>query len=316
VTPLLTIFTAPKPFYGGHIELIQRNAISSWKALGVGVAVALVGDEEGIKEAASDLGVAHLPKVKKNADGTPLISWIFDLARGLNQSPLLAYVNADVILLPDFIKTAKQVLELAERFLVVGQRFDLDIREPLKFTEGWEFVMRENLQLRGRLHPPMGSDYFIFPRDCFKEIPDFAVGRAGWDNWMIFKGRREGWKVVDASGSITAIHQDHDYSHLPEGKPHYRLPESDENVRLAGGKKAIFHLEDCSILFQDGKLVSPVVNCKRVMRETETFPIRRLHSAFLTQVFFAIFHPVKAYREFRFWLGGIQKPPVEAGKES
>ncbi len=71
---------------------------------------------------------------------------------------------------------------------------------------------------------------------------------------MIYQGRRQGWKVIDASGSITVIHQDHDYSHLPEGKPHYRLPESGENVRLAGGKRTIFHLEDCDYRLVDGQL--------------------------------------------------------------
>ena len=30
----LTIFTAPKPFTDPHINLIQRNALRSWLALG------------------------------------------------------------------------------------------------------------------------------------------------------------------------------------------------------------------------------------------------------------------------------------------
>ena len=29
--------------------------------------------------------------------------------------------------------------------------------------------------------------------------------------------------VIDASATIPVIHQDHDYSHLPNGQPHYRL---------------------------------------------------------------------------------------------
>jgi hypothetical protein len=315
MTPLVTIFSAPKPFEGGHIELIQRNAIRSWKALGVDSAVALIGDEPGIRLTAADLGVHHLAAVKTNTEGTPLISSIFSLGRSLNESPLLAYVNADVILLNDFLESARQVIEIAERFLIVGQRYDLDLRAPLELTNDWEKEIREDLQKRGRLHPPMGSDFFIFPRLCFQHIPDFAVGRAGWDNWMIYKGRREGWKVVDATGSITVIHQDHDYGHLPGGKPHYRLPESDENVRLAGGKRTIFHLEDCSQLLQNGRLESPKPTWKRAARETETFPLRKLHSNFLAQVSFAVFHPVKAYREIRPKLGGMQKSTVRAEKE-
>ncbi len=309
MTPLVTIFTAPKPFRDAHIDLVQRNAIRSWKAIGKDVEIVVIGGDEGIANAVSDLKVRHLPMVRTNQEGTPLISSIFELGRSVNESPLLTYVNADILLLPDFLENAQIILKMAERFLVVGQRWDLDVRDPLS-ESGWQPRLLEDVRNRGRLHPPMGSDYFLFPRDCFKEIPDFAVGRAGWDNWMIYQGRRQGWKVIDASGSITAIHQDHDYSHLPEGKPHYRLPESGENVRLAGGKRTIFHLEDCDYRLVDGQLKRKQPTWASAVREVETWPVRKLNSGFLSQLFFAIFHPVKAYHEFRPLIG---KPVKAAG---
>jgi hypothetical protein len=299
MTPLITIFTAPKPFREAHIDLIQRNAIRTWTALGTDVEIALIGGEEGIDKAASGLGVRHLPAVKTNSEGTPLISSIFELGRSVNESPLLAYVNADVLLLQDFLENARILQKLAERFLAVGQRWDLDVRESIGGSSVWEEILLADVRSNGRLHPPMGSDYFIFPRGCFQHVPDFAVGRAGWDNWMIYEGRREGWKVIDATGSITVIHQDHDYSHLPGGKPHYRLPESGENVRLAGGKRTIFHIEDCDYRLVDGQLKRKNLTWASAVREVETWPVRKLNSDFLNQAFFAIFHPFKAYREFR-----------------
>ena len=299
MTPLITIFTAPKPFREAHIDLIQRNAIRTWTALGKDVEIALIGGEEGIDKVASDLGVRHLPAVKTNSEGTPLISSIFELGRSVNESPLLAYVNADILLLPDFLENARIIQKLAESFLTVGQRWDLDVRESIGGSSGWEEILLADVRSNGRLHPPMGSDYFIFPRACFQHVPDFAVGRAGWDNWMIYEGRREGWKVIDATGSITVIHQDHDYSHLPGGKPHYRLPESGENVRLAGGKRTIFHIEDCDYRLVDGQLRRKNLTWASAVREVETWPVRKLNSDFLNQAFFAIFHPFKAYREFR-----------------
>jgi len=42
--PLITLFSAPKPFTNPHIALIQRNALASWRALGPEVSAALVGD--------------------------------------------------------------------------------------------------------------------------------------------------------------------------------------------------------------------------------------------------------------------------------
>src|SRR5512146_740614 len=95
--PELTLFTAPKPFTNPHIALIQRNAIQSWKQLGEEIEVILVGDERGLAEAARELGVCHLPQVQRNAQGTPLVSSIFELPRRVSNSPVLAYVNADII---------------------------------------------------------------------------------------------------------------------------------------------------------------------------------------------------------------------------
>ena len=50
---VLTLFTVPKPFRG-HVGDIQRNAIESWRALRPSVQVVLVGDEDGVAEAARD----------------------------------------------------------------------------------------------------------------------------------------------------------------------------------------------------------------------------------------------------------------------
>jgi len=77
---LITLFSAPKPFTNPHIALIQRNAIKSWTLL-PDVEVILLGEESGLAEAARELSVKHLPHVKCNENGTPLISSMFQLAR-------------------------------------------------------------------------------------------------------------------------------------------------------------------------------------------------------------------------------------------
>ena len=78
--PLLTLFTAPKPFTDPHIDTIQRNALRSWLQL-PDVEVLVVGQEPGLAETADELGLKHLPAVARNQWGTPLVSSIFDLAR-------------------------------------------------------------------------------------------------------------------------------------------------------------------------------------------------------------------------------------------
>src|SRR5829696_1425730 len=107
--PLITLFSAPKPFTDPHIATIQRNAIKSWTLL-PDVEVILLGEETGLAEAARELGVKHIPNVARNDSGTPLISSMFQLARENSNSDLLCIINADMILMPDFLEAAKQAV--------------------------------------------------------------------------------------------------------------------------------------------------------------------------------------------------------------
>jgi hypothetical protein len=296
---LLTIFTAPKPMTNPHIATIQRNAIQSWIALGPEVEVLVIGDEEGLAETCAELGVKHLPDVARNSSGTPLVSSIFALARQYGQGDFFAYINADILFFPDVLAATQRTSEQVKDFLIVGQRWDLDVRQPLEFDEGWDSRLMQLTRSEGKLHPRGGSDYFIYPRQCFQHVPDFAIGRAGWDNWMFYEARRQGWALVDGSHDIQIIHQNHDYSHLPQGQPHYRLPETAENVRLAGGKRAIFNLLDSDRQLVNGILLTARMNWQKLWREVEIFPLVRLRSMALGQLSFALFHPRKAWAELR-----------------
>ncbi|MBW6475343.1 MAG: hypothetical protein K0B14_19605 [Anaerolineaceae bacterium] len=300
--PRLTIFTAPKPFRDSHISTIQYNAICSWKKLEPDVAIVLIGDEEGVESVAKELNVHFIPDVKRNQQNTPLISSIFEIGRNLNTSPLLAYINADIIIFPDFLEVSQIVLQKFDRFLLVGQRWDLEIRNRLEFSNDWQSSIQDEYQLKGKIHPRGGSDYFIYPRQCFSQLPKFAVGRAGWDNWMFYHARCNKWPLIDATKSIQIIHQTHDYSHLPGGQAHYRLPETSENVRLAGGRRTIFTLMDVNYEIENGKVRKFSLDWKKFWREIEIFPLINSDLKILGQLTFSIFHPKRAYQEFRTWL--------------
>lgn len=279
----LTLFSAPKPFTNPHIATIQRNAIQSWKQL-PDCDMLLIGSEPGIAEAAAEFGVRHLPQVECNAHGTPLLSSIFGLARQHSAAPLLCYVNADIILFSDIVEAAQNAAKQAARFLMVGQRWDVDITDPLGLDADWEPALRARVAAHGHLHPPMGSDYFIFPRACYADMPAFAVGRAGWDNWMIYKARAEGWPAIDATHDVTIVHQNHDYSHLPGGQPHYKLPETDENIRLAGGRaQTRFTLLDTDKRLVNGSLAPQRMDSERLWRRVEAWPLLALRSARLSE---------------------------------
>jgi hypothetical protein len=269
--PPITLFSAPKPFTNPHIAMIQRNAIKSWTLL-PDVEVILLGEETGLAEAALDLGVKHIRNVACNATGTPLISSMFQLARENSTGELLCIINADMILMHDFANAAKQASALRDKFVLLSQRWDLDVTQPLDFSNGWEQHLRSVIRDHGQLHRPAGSDFFLFPRSTFREIPAFTIGRAGWDNWMIYKARKERWTVIDGTASLLIVHQNHDYSHLPGGKVHYEHPDTNENIRLAGGEANIrYTIVDATHQLKDGKLVRPKLTYLRFMRGVELF---------------------------------------------
>jgi hypothetical protein len=240
-TTMLTFLTSPKPFRG-HIGVIQRNAIQSWKLVHPDAEVILFGGAEGAEEAARELGVRYAPQVKRNALGTPYLASILDGGRELSGNPLLCYVNCDIILLPDFRAALERLVVLNSSFLMAGQRWDTEVKEPLDFSRpDWQSALRQRALTANSQRAPRWIDYFVFSRDLYaQKTPPLVIGRAGFDNWMLWYARSAGARVIDASQVVVAVHQNHDYSHHPEGeKGIYDGEEARQNFSyMQGGRYA------------------------------------------------------------------------------
>ena len=260
---MITIFTTTKPFLN-EIDVIQRNAIASWKRLSPECEIILFDNEPGAKEAAEELGIIHIPEVKKNEYGTPLISDIFEKAQNLAKNRILAYVNADIILMEDFLEAVSRIN--FEKFLMVGRRLDVGIKERINFQDAnWPKIIKEKVQKEGVLHGPAGIDYFIFPKGLLRNIPPFALGRTIWDNWLLYRAWISGIPLIDASPVIKVIHQNH-RAHIPQGQNNnvWKGPEAKINQKLAGGLSHALTIRDVSkVLTKDG-LKNPKINFYRI----------------------------------------------------
>jgi hypothetical protein len=273
---LITIFSAPKPFTDPFIATIQRNAIRSWIELGPEVDVLLLGDEAGMAQAAASLGVRHLSGVDCNEWGTPLVRSIFSRARAASDSALMAIVNADILLFDDFLRAAKRVSGEAESFLVFGRRYGLDVEAEIEFRPGWQESLRRQVEAQGQLHPIFSIDYFIFARHQYRDMPAFVIGRPQWDNWMIYHARQQNWLVVDATPSVLAIHQNHDYRHLPGGKPPHGLEEGKRNRKMAGGVRTRYLIVDAGHILVGEELHRPKPSLERSLRRLELSLMKRI----------------------------------------
>jgi hypothetical protein len=254
---VLTIFTIPKPF-AGHIGIIQRNALASWRRLGPRVETILFGNDLGVKEAAAEFGARHEPALPANIYGTPLVSAAFAEARGRANGPFLMYANADM-LFDDTLLRAVDIVMGRDALLMSGRRWDIDVVEDLVGApeERWRDLFAQRTA-RGRLNGPSAMDYFIFPRTLDLCMPDLAVGRVGWDSWMIWRSRQLNVPVIDATAEVAALHQNHTYASLARGCQHHRGPERDLNIKQAGGLSHMLTLREADYCVFAGQLVRQV----------------------------------------------------------
>ncbi len=243
---MITFFATPKPFKG-HNAIIQRNAIHSWSLINPECEVILFGNDEGTAEMAAEYGLRHIQDVKCNEFGTPLVSDMFSQAQQSAKHDLLCYANSDIIFLSDFLPAVIRMSDIKRRFLMIGQMYDLDIVEHINFSPGWEGDIRKLLAKRGLLRHRYGMDYFVFRRGSYPEIPPFAIGRPRWDKWMVYHARTSGLDVIDATPVVTVIHQNHDYSHIPQGKGiKWEGPEAEINRSMVGHEVSDYTLNDAN----------------------------------------------------------------------
>jgi hypothetical protein len=204
----------------------------SWLHLVPGCEIILFGDEEGIMEIAKEFNLIHIPKIRKTRYGTPFLNDVFLQAQQIAHNAVMCYCNADIIFFKAIIDAVKKIP--LKEYLMVGERWDVDITTPLDPSrEKWAEDLFNYSQEHHTLLDFMGMDYFIFPKGMLLNILPFIVGRRGWDNWLIFHVRQRRIPVIDATPVVHVVHQNHNYSHIPDKKgTRWDGPESSENLNL------------------------------------------------------------------------------------
>lgn len=236
----MLIFSVPKPFEG-EIGAAQRRAVRSWRELAD--RVILFGDEVGVADAATDLGVDHLGELRRNDRGTPFLDGAFrDAATQAGDGPL-CFANADVVLGPDIVAACSAVERRFANYLVVGRTWDFAVGDAdLSDVQ----AVQQRARAEGKRRGAAAIDWFVFPRGLFDDMPPFLVGRAGFDNWLLWHARQSA-PVVDASAAVVAVHQPHAYRHLAGGwEEAYYGDEAAHNLELVGRRGRLFTLHDAS----------------------------------------------------------------------
>jgi len=151
--------------------------------------------------------------------------------------------------MPSALLSAVATVASSQRpFLMAGRRWDLDVTEALEFDDpGWVSALLNRAARQGVQRAGDWIDYFAFSRGLFTDIPALVIGRVGWDNWLVWRARAQGALLVDASQSVFAVHQNHDYGYHPQGKDGvWNDAVASENIALAGGPQHLYTMDDAT----------------------------------------------------------------------
>jgi hypothetical protein len=260
---MITFFTTAKPFTG-HAAVTQYNTLACWRALLPQSEVLLIGEEEGAADAAKKLGVRLIPEVERSEFGTPLLRAVFSAAEKNASFPLLIYANADILFTGKLAQAARSLAGRRNPFLLVGRRWDTELRERFDFAApDWEQRLLDTAKTCGKPGTKSALDYFLFPKGAWggaeglAEFPPLAIGRSAWDDWLVFWARARRMDVINGSDFILAVHQNHDYSHHPQGQ--FGVVQGEEakrNFALASYERYLYGTPDATHrIRRDGRIV-------------------------------------------------------------
>ena len=269
---MLTFFTTAKPFKG-HNGVIQRNALKSWKLLDPGVEIIAFGDDEGSAEVCAELGLRHEREVARTEFGAIRLDDMFGRAEALAKNDVLCYVNCDIILMSDFWNAVKRVRQSEHAFLMIGKRWDTDVRGEIDFAaQNWEVALRDRA-LAQKTQRRYEVDYFVFSKGALRGMASLGIGRLYWDHWIVWRALSLKIPVIDASPVVIAVHQNHDYGHHAGGyEGVWKGEEAKRNFQLTGGWEQHRTFRDASkVLNRRGMRANP----KRIWFELK----RRLQPA-------------------------------------
>ena len=248
----VTLFTTPRPFKD-HYQIIQVNALKSWGLLDPPPTQVLVfADREHEGDLAVDFaeeqGFQVVPVLRRSPYCVPLVSDLFSRAQEMAGDGIACYVNADILMDNSLVPGLEKAVALAEAqkkdgVLAVCRRWNVHVLDYMEFEEGWREEIWQKVTDQGSLIPPCAIDLFAWKGEVWVNIPDFAIGRYAWDNWLIGNASARGVPVVDVTKVVRIIHQPHQI--VP-----WEDPDATENFQKA---KVMGGMQHCThTLTEDG----------------------------------------------------------------
>jgi len=141
----------------------------------------------------------------------PVLTAMFKEILASTTTPFIGYANADILFDTSLITTlrylSRRINVTNEMILIVGRRRNVDI-DKVHLGSGDNLTKISQMD-NIRLFIKRAQDYFIISRRGlpWNKIPDFVVGRNGYDNWLVTKAQDWNITLIDTSNTVLALHQ-------------------------------------------------------------------------------------------------------------
>ena len=217
---LLTLFTTLRDVKVR--ERLHNQTLMNWASLKPSVLPVLFvmpNDSEYWTWRATELGW-RVEKVPRTRENVPIVKAMFNVTSQKYPSPFIGFANADNLFGNSLIETLTGLSKCCwdllhgRMSLLVGRRRGVDVSEISENPSG---VYVDQIASRFRMHSTKAQDYFIFGGGGnfrWEDVPDFVVGRIGYDNWFVVMAQQWNVSLIDCSETISNLHQ--------QGKDGYR----------------------------------------------------------------------------------------------
>lgn len=238
-TNLISFISAFKKFKPPY-DMIQHSTMYSWKANKIEVVVP--DNEVGLKDACQGYpNIKFVSDVKRAreigfSNQSPIVKDMIARALPLINTPMVALINSDIIILPDFVKKIDKILKkYGYDIYMVGTRYDIKLNTSISSEESYQQVLNEDRKI---FDESTSSDIFIASkftwRKIIHEMPEFILGRYGFDNWLHTIAEIKRYRKFNCTNALTILHCEHDHKHIKiqEKIPKQNAPSSQYNLKL------------------------------------------------------------------------------------
>lgn len=208
------IFSIPKPFVDKKTILAQKNAILSWLQIVPKENIIIFSNDLSTQNFCKSYELNCISDIKINAKGTPFLTDAFNKVEQYFNADIYTYINADIILLPQFDSIIKNLSSQLSEFLAIGCRWNVDIDFEIDFNViDWANRLEDFTRTHGQITNTTWTDYFTFTKGFWNNsIPEFLIGRTIFDVWFLTYALLNYKNIVNVTENNLVVHQNHTYN--------------------------------------------------------------------------------------------------------